>query len=258
MKKIEKSIRRFIKQRKGIVGLETAIIMIAFIIIAAAFSFMIVNQGLIATEKSKSVIQQGLQTGTPLIVDGSITVRTAASIGTVDYIVIPVKSFGTSFVNMGRNQTSIQLKIGDKVFANAYLGTLHLGYNDTIHNCYNSTSTTFDPTGHQFDDFIGFQYSNQTMDGQAYSNYVNESYTNAHTSGRSLTTGITFAIANNNGDEALNSGEEGYILVAFGPGDEAVSRTEISLEVRIQGSATVTLEFTLPASLPANSWINVA
>jgi flagellin FlaB len=251
-----KFVQKFLKQRKGIVGLETAIIMIAFIIIAAAFSFMVVNQGLIATEKSKSVIQQGLATGTPLIVDGSIMVRTASTVGTVDYIVIPVKSFGTSYVNMGRNQTSIMLKVGDKMFANAYLGTLRLGYPNATGSVYNSTSTVYDPTGHQFDDFIGFQYSNQTMDGQAYSNYVNETYSIGKMKG--LITGIVFAISNSNGDEALNSGEAGYILVALGHGDEATARTNINLEIRIQGSATVTLDFTLPASMPANSYINVA
>ena len=57
----KKTLYNFAKQKRAIVGLEAAIILIAFVIIAAVFSFMVVNQGLFATEQGKTVIQQGLQ-----------------------------------------------------------------------------------------------------------------------------------------------------------------------------------------------------
>ncbi len=245
---------KFVHQKQGIIGLEAAIILIAFVIIAAAFSFMVVNQGLYATDRGKTVIQQGLQeASTPLIVDGTVIVRTNPAGTAVNYAIIPIKAFGVNYVNMGRNQTSVILKVGDKAWANAYLGTLHLGHNDTAG--YNATSTVYDPTGKQFDEFVGFQLANQTSDGTLSNVYVNETYSVGYSKG--LTTGVVFAVSNSNGDQALNSGEEGYLLIALGSGDEAIARAAVTLEIRIENSATISILFHVPASMPANSYVSV-
>ncbi|MCW4002328.1 MAG: hypothetical protein NWE95_00215 [Candidatus Bathyarchaeota archaeon] len=254
--KIRNSVRaqiiNFVQHKRGIVGLETAIILIAFVIIAAAFSFMVVNQGLYATDRGKTVMQQGLQqASTPLIVDGTILVRTNPAGTAVNYAIIPIKAFGSNFINMGRNQTSIILTVGEKAWANAYLGTLHVGESDGT--SYNATSIVYDPTGKQFDEFAGFQLALQTTSGQPCNIYVNETYSAGHAKG--LTTGVVFAVSNSNGDEALNSGEEGYLLVALGSGDEATARAPITLELRIENSATISIVFTVPASMPANSYV---
>ncbi len=232
--------------------METAIILIAFVIIAAAFSFMVINQGLFATQRGQTVIQQALQqASTPLVVDGTILVRTTPGGQTVNLIIVPLKAFGVNFINMGRNQTNVMLTIGDKSWANAYLGTLHVDYtNGTI---YNATNVVYDPTGKEFDDFVGFQLANQTMDGTPCSYYVNETYSIGNAKG--LTSGAVLAIANSNGDDALNAGEEGYLLVALNQNDEAPARTSINLEIRIENSATLSVEISIPASLPANSYI---
>jgi flagellin FlaB len=262
--KIRNSVRAqlmaFAHHKKGIVGLETAIILIAFVIIAAAFSFMVVNQGLLATEKGKSVIQQGIQqAGTPLIVDGTIFVRTSPTGTAINYMVIPIKAFGSSHINMGRNQTSVILKVGDKVWANAYLGALHVGYdNGTLYGSstdYVASNPVYDPTGMQFDDFTGFQLTDVTMDGESCNIYVNETYSVGY--GKDLTTGVVFAVSNSNGDEALNAGEEGFLLVALGPSDEATSRVKVNLEIRTENSATISIEFRIPATMTANSYATI-
>jgi len=52
--------RRFGKRRRGLTGIETAIILIAFVIVAAAFAFAILNVGFQTTQKSQSVISEGM------------------------------------------------------------------------------------------------------------------------------------------------------------------------------------------------------
>src|SRR5208337_3787743 len=235
-------IEKFVHQKRGIVGLETAIILIAFVIIAAAFSFMVVNQGLFATQRGQTVIQQGLQeASSPLLVDGTILVRTTPAGQAVNLVVVPVEAFGVNVVNMGKNQTSVMLNIGDQAWANAYLGPLYVGYvdqsNGTSYNNYNATNVVYDPTGKEFDDFTGFQLANQTMDGTLCSNYVNETYSVGNTKG--LTTGAVIAIANSIGGEALKAGEQGYLIVALGPNSEASASTSINIEIRIENSATI-------------------
>jgi len=47
--------------RKGLTGIETAIILIAFVIVASVFAFAVLNLGMITTQQSQSVVTTGLQ-----------------------------------------------------------------------------------------------------------------------------------------------------------------------------------------------------
>lgn len=53
--------------RRGLTGLETAIILIAFIIVAAAFAFAVLNLGFASTQKSGEVLRAGLEEATSSI-----------------------------------------------------------------------------------------------------------------------------------------------------------------------------------------------
>ena len=50
-----------VKKRAGMTGLETAIIVIAFVIVASAFAFAVLNMGFLSSQKSSQVIQTGLE-----------------------------------------------------------------------------------------------------------------------------------------------------------------------------------------------------
>ncbi|GBC69276.1 hypothetical protein HRbin01_00972 [archaeon HR01] len=49
------------RSKKALTGLETAIILIAFVIVASAFSFAVLNLGLFTTQKTGEVMQAGLE-----------------------------------------------------------------------------------------------------------------------------------------------------------------------------------------------------
>ena len=49
---------------EGLTGLETAIILIAFVIVAAAFAFAVLNLGFSSTQKSGEVLKAGLEEAT--------------------------------------------------------------------------------------------------------------------------------------------------------------------------------------------------
>ena len=60
-------------KRRGMTGLETAIILVAFVISAAAFSFIILNMGFLTAQKSQSVISSGMTESTAsLQADGDV------------------------------------------------------------------------------------------------------------------------------------------------------------------------------------------
>ena len=46
-------LNKFLKREKGITGLETAIILIAFVVVAAVFAYTALSAGLFATQKSQ-------------------------------------------------------------------------------------------------------------------------------------------------------------------------------------------------------------
>jgi flagellin FlaB len=73
MEKWIKSLRRFARNRKAISGLETAIVLIAFVIVASAFAYAVLNMGFLATQKSQQVVLGGLQAASSaLVVDGPV------------------------------------------------------------------------------------------------------------------------------------------------------------------------------------------
>jgi flagellin FlaB len=57
---LRKLIRKIYGQ-KGITGLETAIILIAFVVVAAVFAYTVLSAGLFSTQKSQEAVYSGLQ-----------------------------------------------------------------------------------------------------------------------------------------------------------------------------------------------------
>jgi flagellin FlaB len=54
------SILRKAKEECGITGLETAIVLIAFVVVAAVFAFVVLSTGLFSSERSKETVYAGL------------------------------------------------------------------------------------------------------------------------------------------------------------------------------------------------------
>jgi len=60
-KRILRGLRRLAKDERGITGLETAIILIAFVIVASVFAFVVLSTGLFSAERGKETVFAGLQ-----------------------------------------------------------------------------------------------------------------------------------------------------------------------------------------------------
>jgi flagellin FlaB len=60
VKRIRDFVRR-VREERGITGLETAIVLIAFVVVAAVFSFVVLSTGLFSSERGKEAVYAGLQ-----------------------------------------------------------------------------------------------------------------------------------------------------------------------------------------------------
>jgi flagellin FlaB len=73
-----------IKQHKGITGLETAIILIAFVIVASVLAYIVISAGLFSSQKAKEAVNSGLkQTGSTVELKGNVVAAVDAASGYV-------------------------------------------------------------------------------------------------------------------------------------------------------------------------------
>ena len=59
-----KTRRGIVKDKRGFTGLEAAIVLTAFIVVAAVFSYMVLGAGFFSTEKAKAVVHSGVESTT--------------------------------------------------------------------------------------------------------------------------------------------------------------------------------------------------
>jgi len=122
------NVRKRINRRKGLTGIETAIILVAFVIVAAAFAFAVLNVGFQSTQKAQDVMRAGMeQASSALELDGAvIAYKGTETVGTdtVDYvknITFAIRlSPGKSPVALDPNFFAIAVTTQNKYWPNVY------------------------------------------------------------------------------------------------------------------------------------------
>ncbi|MHC1586452.1 MAG: archaellin/type IV pilin N-terminal domain-containing protein [Candidatus Hecatellaceae archaeon] len=116
---------RILRDKRGLTGLETAIILIAFVIVAAAFAFTVLNMGVQTSQKSKEVIGTGLAEASSVIeLDGSVIAYDEDSDGKPDKIEFYIKtSAGKHPVDLSQNTMAISYTDPHTHVDNIYDGT---------------------------------------------------------------------------------------------------------------------------------------
>jgi flagellin FlaB len=111
MKRIIGLVRRAASKEEGITGLETAIILIAFVVVATVFAFVVLSTGLFSAERGKEAVYAGLQkTRGSLELRGSVIANANGT--TVDSLVFDLaNAAGGEPVNMDPAATSNKMVI---------------------------------------------------------------------------------------------------------------------------------------------------
>ncbi len=75
-------VRRFGLSERGLTGLETAIVLIAFVVVAAVFAFVVITTGLFSGQRAQQTAQAGLKEArTSLAPKGSVVAIQATVAG---------------------------------------------------------------------------------------------------------------------------------------------------------------------------------
>ena len=77
---------------RGVIGIESAIVLIAFVIVAAALAFVVLNMGFATSQKAKTTIVSTLQeAGSILEVSGKVIASAQVSASKLNVTGIPIK-----------------------------------------------------------------------------------------------------------------------------------------------------------------------
>ena len=121
--------------QRGITGLETAIVLIAFVVVSSVFAFAALSTGLFTSDKSKETIHAGLSEarGT-LEVRGSVISKKHASNNSIDELYFQVaNAAGGEAVNLNPEETIIKYTDVSQshVFTGSNITVTGLGNADT-------------------------------------------------------------------------------------------------------------------------------
>ncbi len=142
-----KTLRRFARNKKAISGLETAIVLIAFVIVASAFAYAVLNMGFLATQKSQEVVVGGLAAASSaVVVDGPVYGYSSAADTTANIttLIFWLKTAaGADSVDLNVNKTTLGFQNPRGVWPNIYNSpTTGITLTYTVNNVtYSATKT---------------------------------------------------------------------------------------------------------------------
>ena len=123
-------------KHRGIIGIESAIVLIAFVIVAAALAFVVLNMGFATSQKAKTAIVATLgEAGSSLQVSGKVFAWADTGIPAIEVIGIPIKlASGGESINLNPNFTAVKFISNDVTYDDVYEGTTTGGIEDSLAN----------------------------------------------------------------------------------------------------------------------------
>jgi flagellin FlaB len=209
---------------RGIIGIESAIVLIAFVIVAAALAFVVLNMGFATTQKAKTTIISSLgEAGSSLSVSGKVTAIANVAASQVNATSIPLKiTSGGDSINLDNSTVSIKYLSNNVEYDNILVATL--------------TSRTYANLSEAFEGAI------TAPTWQVTQNPVNDTAANPNTFAI-----IYWTIAAQNPPNAiLEQGEHAVIGIGYRSIDKPSSLDKIRAEVLLPSGATLTVERNIP------------
>jgi flagellin FlaB len=207
--------------RRGVIGIEAAIILIAFVIVAAALSFVVLNMGFSTTQKAKTTIGSGLETASSVLsVSGTVTGHVNATASKLDVISYPLKvASGSKSVDLQQASVAVKYFSKSKSYDNLYGGTLHTGAYGNLKDALDAAVTA------------GIIDHSPMANGG--SNPTNS-------------TAFIYWATNENNNEVLDRSEAGVLAIVFNNADMAGQLDSTTVEVTPSIGASMTVQRNVP------------
>jgi len=216
---------------RGVIGVESAIVMIAFVIVAAALAFVVLNMGFTTSQKAKTTIISGLsEAGSSLQVAGKVIGVGCTSSGTcsttplLNATAYPLKiTSGGNAVDLAVATTAIKYLSNSVEYDDIYAGPITGAE-------YRSLSLAFT----QADSESGTDF-NAFNDLHPITGAVVSS-----------TKAIIYWSVQKNTNSILDEGEHAILAVAYALADRPASLDKIRVEVIPATGASLSIERQVP------------
>jgi flagellin FlaB len=208
------------KLRRGVIGIESAIVLIAFVMVAAALSFVILNMGFSTTQKAKTTIASGLdEASSAMEITGGVTGHGNVTQNRLTYYAVPIKvSPGGQPVNVETGNTAIRYYSKNLIFESTYRGILTNG-----------------------------TYSNSTAAIVAAKNAGMINQLPWAGNGLNETSAIVYFTVNKNNNSILDIGENAVVLMMFKNSDRPTSLDTVNTEVIVPTGALLSVKRMVPS-----------
>jgi flagellin FlaB len=201
--------------------------MIAFVIVAAALAFVVLNMGFSTTQKTKTTISAGLsEASSAMEVSGKVTGIgcTSSTKGcTTPYLNVtafPIKvAAGGDSVNLANTTASIKYLSNSVQYDNIFAGTI-------------PSSTYVNVT-------TAFTQAKSTLGTHITLNPVTQAVP-------SNTKAIIYWTVNSNSNSILDQGEHAVVAIAYKSGDRPTSLDKIRTEIVVPSGSPLTVERQVP------------
>ena len=213
---------------RGIIGIESAIVLIAFVIVAAALAFVVLNMGFATTQKAKTTIISSLnEASSALEVSGKVTAVANVPKGLVNATAIPIKvTAGGSTINLDNSTVSVKYLSNDVEYDNILVGTI--------------TARTYGNLSQAFEDADDCAYG--ACVSEITQNPVNGSAPNVQTAAIIYWT----VSAQTPPNSILEPGEHAVLGITYLDVDRPGALDKIRAEVLLSSGSTLTVERNIP------------
>ncbi|MEM3170152.1 MAG: archaellin/type IV pilin N-terminal domain-containing protein [Candidatus Nitrosotenuis sp.] len=221
MNLIRKGHRR---SHRGVIGVESAIVMIAFVIVAAALAFVVLNMGFSTTQKAKTAIVSSLgEASSSLEVAGKVTGIGDVTLSNLRVVSIPLRvASGGESINLQNTTASIKYMSNTKEYDNIYKAAL--------------TSTTYANIT------SAFSAANSQL-----SAFDNGNPVTAAANAPDQTGAIIYWSVRSNTNAILDQGEHANLAIAFRTEDKPQALDKLRIEVVVPTGAALTVERQVPS-----------
>jgi len=215
---------------RGVIGVESAIVMIAFVIVAAALAFVVLNMGFTTSQKAKTTIISGLEeSGSSMQLAGKVTAIGCTSTGTCSTTPVlnatsfPIKvTSGGESVDLALATTAVKYLSNSVEYDDIYSGPITAAE----YRSANSAFTRADAeTGSDFDAFNGVSYLGSPSETKAFVYWSVRSNTNS----------------------ILDQGEHAALAIGYALTDRPSSLDTIRMEIIPATGASLSVERQVPA-----------
>ena len=227
-----KLVRKGHSSHRGVIGVESAIVMIAFVIVAAALAFVVLNMGFSTTQRAKTSIISSLgEASSSIEIAGKVTGvgDVAGSVLNVTNVPVKIASGGDS-INLNPALTSIAYLSQSVQYDDIYVGILDTG-------TYRNVTYAFDDA----DGLVGATYSFLNA------NTANGTGSDPGSSGNAdATAAIIYFSVNRNDNFVIDQGEHANVAIQHHVDERPGALDHLRIEIMLPTGAPLTIERQVP------------